>query len=70
MIEKKVSVNTTIPAEKYDLIKSKGLKFNEILLIGIDAKIKIDFLEAENNRLSEKIQELAKRIFELEQKNG
>jgi len=57
-------------AEKYDFIRERGLKFNEVLLNGIDATLKINFLEAENNRLSNKIQELAKRIFELEQKNG
>jgi len=68
-----ITTSTTIRREIYDRIKKEGWKVSELVRLGVCAKEqnpqliqRIKELEAENSKISAKLQTYAKRLFELE----
>jgi hypothetical protein len=75
IIEKKVVISTTIPLSVYSEIKEKGLHYNTLIFSGLAAEKKniavsqrLNELETGNAKLSAKLGEYFRRLYELEKK--
>ena len=74
----KTTVSTTVPIEIYNLVKEKKLRWNELILAGLEMKSRAEnnvtllerLKETEDNNLkmAEKLRTLSLRIYDLEAK--
>lgn len=69
------TITTTLTVEEKEFIASKKWKYNELIRLGIYAKennpqilARVKEIEETNERLANKIQSYAKRLFEIENK--
>ena len=70
----KIAISTTLSREIYDKIKAKGLHFNELILLGLNARDKnpailerLAILETGNDKLQRKLKEFYQKLCELKE---